>query len=298
MSKRHALFAALLCVATLARADAQTASGPLPASAFAYDASKPLDVRITGETQHDGILTREITFASPSGQRIRGEVLLPKNPEHRGAVLFVHWLGDPPTTNHTEFARDAMVVAQHGSVALSIDAMWAQPDWYEKLRAPQTDFANSIRQVVDLRRALDVLLAQPGVDSERVAYVGHDFGAMYGAVLSGVDPRPKWYVLMAGNASFSQWYLYGAQPKDKAAFVAQMAQLDPAHYLGRATARAFLFQFARNDKYVSADSARAFWEAAPLPRGVFLYDADHSLAIPAAFADRMAWLEAQLNPSS
>ena len=55
----------------------------------------------------------------------------------------------------------------------------------------------------DLRRALDVLLAQPGVDPKRIAYVGHDFGAMYGAVLAGVDRRVSVWAL-AGRHNIVQ----------------------------------------------------------------------------------------------
>ena len=47
--------------------------------------------------------------------------------------------------------------------------------------------------------------AHPQIDEARLAYVAHDFGAMYGAVLAGVDPRPQWYVLMAGTPVFSDW---------------------------------------------------------------------------------------------
>ena len=49
--------------------------------------------------------------------------------------------------------------------------MWAESGWYEK-RVPEVGFPNSIRQVIELRRALDYLLIQPKVDKNRVAVVG------------------------------------------------------------------------------------------------------------------------------
>jgi len=66
-------------------------------------------------------------------------------------------------------------------------------------------------QVIDLRRALDLLAAQPGLDHDRIAFVGHDFGAMTGALLAGADKRPRWYVLMAATTSFPAWYLPGKE---------------------------------------------------------------------------------------
>ena len=67
--------------------------------------------------------------------------------------------------------------------SLLIDAMWSAPDWCDKGRSTGADYANSIAQVIDLRRSLDVLLAQPDIDRNRIAYVGHDFGAMYAHII-------------------------------------------------------------------------------------------------------------------
>ncbi|HEV2037506.1 MAG TPA: hypothetical protein VGQ96_02780 [Candidatus Eremiobacteraceae bacterium] len=211
----------------------------------------------------------------------------------------MHWLGDPKTTNLTEFYRDAATLAERGCVSLLVDAMWSQPHWYDRIRLPATDYANSIQQVIDVRRSLDLLARQPGVDAHRIAFVGHDFGAMYGSVLSGVDARPRWYVLMAGNPSFSEWYLLDPKlhpPANRAAYVAQMARLDPPLYLAQSHAEEFLFQFSRHDDYIPIDRALLFANMAPLPRGLFLYDSDHSLNVPAAFIDRIGWLEKRLAP--
>lgn len=64
-----------------------------------------------------------------------------------------------------------------------------------------------IQQVIELRRAIEVLLAQPGVNPERLAYVGHDFGGMFGSVLAGVDERIQTYVIMTAIPDFSDWFL-------------------------------------------------------------------------------------------
>ncbi len=175
--------------------------------------------------------------------------------------------------------------------------MWAKPDWFEHMGvSAESDYAESTAQVIDLRRALDVLTAQPGIDPARIAYVGHDFGAMFGALLSGVDARPKFYVLMAGTSSLSEWYLLEHHIKDAeaAAYVEKLAPLDILGSLQHAKAKAYLFQFSAHDHYIPHDRAQAFFEAAPLPRGVFYYDVDHSLAVRQAFSDRQAWLAEQL----
>jgi predicted esterase len=282
----------------IAAAVAQAAA--LPASAFAYDATAPLHVTVRSTAVPEGVRMRIVTFVSAGGRTLTAETVAPLAPSasHAG-VLFVHWLGDAKTTNHTEFEPDAIALAKKGATSVLLDAQWSaqqygKRDWFTQVRSTDTDYASSIAQVIDLRRALDLLQAQPGVDPHRIAYVGHDFGSMYGALLSGVDPRPRWYVLMAGNPSFSQWFLLGKKPADVDAYVAQMAPLDPLAYLARSHAQAYLFQFAQRDAYIKPADEVTFFSAAPPPRAMYVYKIDHSLATPSALRDRLAWLGSRL----
>ena len=58
---------------------------------------------------------------------------------------------------------------------------------------------------------MDLLLSQPNVDAKRFAYVGHDFGGMYGVLAGSLDRRPTHYVVMAATPRFPDWYLYAAE---------------------------------------------------------------------------------------
>ncbi len=225
-----------------------------------------------------------------------GVVVAPQRaPKLAPGVLWVHWLGEPATTNHTEFLDDARALAVHGVVSLLVDMPWSQPKWFESVRKPETDYADVVAQVVSLRRALDCLSTMPGVDPARIAYVGHDFGAMDGALLLAADERPRYAVLMAPTLSFWEWDLLGAQPADRAAYVAQMSAFDLPRWLPRGHQRATLLQFANNDAYVSQATALAFRNAVPdVDRTFKRYDIDHTLADPQAIADRRAWLIAHL----
>jgi len=174
-------------------------------------------------------------------------------------VLFVHWLGDAPTTNHTEFEADAIALAKRGVTSVLIDAMWSRPDWFDKVGvSAEADIAQAKAQLGDLSAALDLLERQKGVDPHRIAYVGHDFGAMFGALLAGDDPRPSYVVLMAGVPTLSEWYLLGKTHPQKDAYVRALDALDITASLGRSKAKAFLFQFAAHDHYIAADRAAAF----------------------------------------
>jgi fermentation-respiration switch protein FrsA (DUF1100 family) len=143
---------------------------------------------------------------------------------------------------------------------------------------------------------LDVLLAQPGVDRARVAYAGHDFGAMYGIVMGAVDKRPSAYALMAGTSRFSEWYLLGSPKLEGAArsrFVEELTPLDPIAYVNRLSPAPVLLQFAQSDRYVPKERALELSAAAKEPKSIRWYDTGHGLNT-AAQQDRMRWLAERL----
>jgi len=63
-----------------------------------------------------------------------------------------------------------------------------------------------------LRRGIDLLSARPGVDPSRLAYVGHSFGAQWGAILTAVDDWGKAAVLMGGLQDLASLYLEDDDP--------------------------------------------------------------------------------------
>jgi dienelactone hydrolase len=208
-------------------------------------------------------------------------------------ILYVHWLGEEKS-DRTEFLDEAVELAKKGAISLLVDTPWSAPHWFET-RTCQTDYESSLEQVRDLRRALDVLVAQPGVDPARIGYVGHDFGAMYGVLMGAADPRPKAFVLMAGTTHFADWFLLGAAPKDKGTYVRQMAELDPLRFIGEVAPRAILFQFAKEDPYVARATARAFFNAANEPKELHFYETTHRMDDAGATAERVRWLSRALS---
>jgi cephalosporin-C deacetylase-like acetyl esterase len=228
----------------------------------------------------------------PSGAPINAWLVLPakRAVTPTPAALWVHWLGLKATTNHTEFASDANELAQHGVVSMLVDMPWSEPKWFDT-RTPAGDYAATIAQVVALRRALDCLIRLPGVDAARLAFVGHDFGAMDGALLLAVDDRPRYAVLMTPTISFWEWYLLGAQPADRAAYVAQMSVFDLPGWLEKGGQKATLLQFGASDEYVAQSTGIAIRNAVPDRDRTFkAYRLDHALDDDTARDDRRAWL--------
>jgi fermentation-respiration switch protein FrsA (DUF1100 family) len=293
----------LLTTSALAAASRPPAPAPgpakpvasIPAALMNYPAQLPLAVQELGVEQRKGASVRDVTFAGlTAADRLHAYVVTPPGRGPFAGILYVHWLGEPETTNRTQFLNDAVVMASQGVVSVLVDAMWSEPGWYGK-RTHDTDYERSVEQVQRLRRAMDLLVAQPGVDAKRLAFVGHDFGAMYGTLMGAVDGRPKAYVLMTANPRFSTWYLLGKrQPKDRAAYLKQMQVLDPTRYLPALSPAPLFFQFATNDKYVSAKEAQELYAAAGEPKLMRRYPTDHGLDVKRGAQDRFQWLVRQL----
>jgi cephalosporin-C deacetylase-like acetyl esterase len=294
-STRPAWTAALLSLTWSAAAQPGSGGPAADPALFAYASSRPLDIVETSSQEHDDVIVHDITYAKVDGGRNRAYLVEPSRGGKHAGILFVHWYGPPePTSNRTQFLEDARELGRGGAVSVLIETMWSDPDYFPK-RSGNDDFEASVGQVKELRRALDLLLARPDVDPARVALVGHDFGAMYGALLAVVDRRPTVYVFMAGTKSFSDWFLY--RPKregeERRAFIEKLAPLDPIRYVPAIAPAPLLMQFAVSDPHVPKSAAEALFNAARQPKEIRWYDADHALNAEAT-RDRIGWLETQL----
>jgi dienelactone hydrolase len=273
----------------------QAPSSRAAASAFDYDARLPMDVRDVGIERRDGAVVRDITYAGLSGRRFAAYLVEPAAGPRRAGVLFAHWLeNESPTANRTEFLPDAVELARRGVVSLLIETLWSDPEWFMS-RKHADDYAQTVQQVKDLRRAADLLFSQPGVEPGRAAYVGHDFGAMYGTLLGGVEKRFGAWVLMAMTTSFSDWFLYHPKLEGEARqrFIDEMSPLDPARFVDSLAPSPVLMQFATNDPHVPRARAEAYFAAAREPKQLRWYEAGHGLNADAT-RDRLAWLVARL----
>jgi cephalosporin-C deacetylase-like acetyl esterase len=265
-----------------------------PATLFRYDAAASLAVQEVGAEKQGTVTVRDIRFTPGAGaEPVKAYLVVPEGAGPFAGVLWVHWLGEPATTNRTQFLKEAVDLAPKGVLSLLVEGMWSAPDWYGN-RVPEKDYDNSIRQVIALRRAMDLLVSTPHVDKARLGYVGHDYGGMYGMMAAGVDGRARTYVYIAVAPSLSHWAFFARQPVSKAAYLRQNAVLELTDSLRQVKNASTLFQFANKDVYVSRADTQVVMAAASAPKERRFYDADHGMAIPEAVADRDAWLLKEL----
>jgi len=263
------------------------------AALFAYDANTGFDVKEVGVEKRPGASVRDLTFDALTGQPVKAYLVVPEGKGPFAGVLWVHWLGEPETTNRTQYLSEAVSLASRGIVSLLVDAMWSNPKWYES-RVLEEDHANSIRQVIALRRAMDLLASQPNVDKARLGFVGHDYGGMYGMLAAGLDPRAKTYVYVAVAPSLNDWAFFARQPRSKAEYLRQNAELELSDYVQRVKNASTLFQFAKNDAYVCRADTLVLMNAAADPKERKFYDADHAMHVAPVAEDRDAWLVKEL----
>lgn len=267
---------------------------------FHYEPSAPFDVEIVSEQVQAGAIVQDLTyqaadsqFTQQAGGRIDAYLVKPAGNGPFAGVLFMHGLG-AGWGNRREFLDEAVGLASQGVVSV-LPA--GQFPWLVSFTGvPETDHMNVINQVVELRRSVDFLLAQAGVDPQRIAFVGHDYGAMHGAVLAGVEKRIKAYVLMAGDSNYSDWaFQYFTEPADRDAYRRFMAAVDPVSYLPHATPAAIFFQFGGRDRFINQETSNQQVDAASQPKKLGWYaDAGHTLNAQAS-RERVDWLTEELD---
>jgi len=281
-------------------AGAATAQAAPDVHLFDYDAKAPLDFRDQGAREVGGIRVHDIAYASPKGGSVPAYLVVPPGKGPFPAVIFVHWgQGD-----RTEFLSEALVLARAGAESLLIEGVFNRPGGSpDDPRHPDRSKPGYIQLVTDIRRGVDLLQSRAEVDGKRIAYVGHSYGATWGGALAGVEPRIRAHVLMVGLPQFGDlsdnkfiWEMLtkGRNKEQIENHIKAFAPLEPKNFVGLAPPATVMFQFARNDRYVTPGLAKIYWEAAREPKLQHWYDTSHELTDPRALVDRDQFLEKQL----
>jgi dienelactone hydrolase len=266
----------------------------LDPTTFAYDQQAPLALEVLAERVRDGAMVRDITYASPHGGKVSAYLIVPSQQPPQAGLIFGHW-GEG---NREEFVQEAIVLARLGFVSLCLDSPHRRAAAYEPQRAePQAE----LQWIVDVRRGVDLLLEQCAVPLERLGYVGHSYGASYGGTIAGIEHRLSAYVLMAGWYAASELTRTSTNPvlveQRKRiptdilnAYLTAMAPLDAQHYIGHAAPAQLFFQYARDDRSVSAEEGQHFFELASKPKQIAWYEhCGHEFNAQARL-DRAIWL--------
>jgi dienelactone hydrolase len=272
---------------------------------FDYDAKAPLDIQEGKVEERNGILIKDITYASPKVGRVGAYLIIPPGKGTFAGMMFGHWgLG-----TRSEFIPEALLYAQAGVVSILPDYPWSRAAEWRKnvddIEHPESDRDTYIQAVIELRRGIDVLQSLSNVDPKRIGYVGHSYGAQWGAILSATDKRLKTCVLIGGVAAGED--IWNSPDPDLVAFRNKVPEaalkkyvevnsvLDAVQYVPYASPTPLLLQFARYEMYFDEASMKKYERAASNPKQVYWYDTGHEVNDFRALVDRAQWLQKYLS---
>jgi len=285
-------------------ADAGAASSPPPATrpvTFEYDARQPLEVKDTVIEETPELRLHDVSYASANKQRVSAYLVVPKGKGPFAPIVFGHW----GNGNRAEFIPEAKLYARAGAVSILPDYPWDRGEPYRRTTnqfdKPELDRDTFAQAVIDLRRAIDLVLSRKDVDPKRLAYVGHSYGAQWGAILTAVDRRMRTAILMAGVGEIGDVLLKNPDPEfaelRKALppgvlerYIKVVGEVDAIHFVPKAAPVSVLMQFGKFEQYFDRDSANRYAAAASEPKKVLWYDTAHDLNDPQCLKDRQAWL--------
>ena len=234
---------------------------------FAYDKTEPLDYKQLPNLDEieDGVTFRCLTFQS-GGELAAGFLALPKGDGPFPVVVIGQGLGDSAMS----FASTGLPLLRQGYALLLLEeptAAYADAD-------AEGAIAGYVRYGIQERRALDLLATLPEIDARRIGFWG--FGTIVGPLLAGLDERVKAYVLL-GVIQLDDEEVKQERGLGKAAwsrYVAQMAVLDLAAYVGHNKGAAFLFINGDRD-YRAMRSGKALMAVAPKPKDWYVFAGSH-----------------------
>jgi dienelactone hydrolase len=280
---------------------AQSPQALNPDQIFAYDSSKPLRLELANTETVDGIGVTEISYDSPKIGRVPGYLAVPAGKGPFGGIVYMHWgQGDK-----SEWLAESVIMAKRGAVCIAIDAPYLRPDVSQRPGSSKAEHERDvyIQLVVDLRRAVDVLVARKDVDPNRIGYVGHSLGATWGGPLAAVEKRIKVLVLMGGlpsltnyddDSSYSTMRRASTPRSEFQKYAAVIEPYNPEHFVGNTRPARIYFQWARHDTYISSHSADAYFRAVGGPKEQHRYFTSHEFNDPQSARDRRAWLTREL----
>ena len=269
---------------------ATAASGP-----FAYASSAPLSFADRGRVNTGyPIAIHDVSYRSGRDRVAAFLVLPPSGGKRLPAVIWVHGSGG----DRKQLVVPATWLAARRAIGLVITSPSATapaPTGGSPVSQLSRQTRLEERDVIAVRRGVDLLRSRKDVDPSRIGYVGWSAGARTGAILAGIEHRLRTLVLMSGGATPVSSYAARAPASLRPTIRRYLRAVDPLRYVPRATS-ALLLQDGRRDQIVPRSALEALAHAAPTGTTVRWYDADHGLNAK-AYHDQLTWLAQRLELS-
>lgn len=248
---------------------------------FRYDHALPLESVERSEEERDGDRRLHITFTSIRGQRVTGHLWLPSGPGPHPVVVLQHGAGG--SKDHPVIAGFAARWVRDGYAIACLDAynhgeragLPGGPSGSSLQILPWRRCEQAVHMAVDLMRTLDYLATRPDIDRARVGFAGLSMGATMGVPFVALDARVRAAALVVGGSYLGRaWDAVDPALRDEHRFVNEL--IDPVHFAALVSPRPVLMVNGLRDEVVTADSARALFEAFAEPKQIIWYDGGHT----------------------
>jgi dienelactone hydrolase len=263
-----------------------------PSGPFDYDRDAALEIEDAGRVNRDyPIEIRDVSYASPKEGRVTAYLVRPPGDGPFPGVILQHGA----EANRQQLVIQAAWLAGRGAVALVVDSPNARRD----VQLPRgtaglrVERDQVVQNVVELRRAVDVLHAQEQVEGERIGFLGFSAGARAGAILAGVEDRIAAYDLISAGSAPVEEYVRVAPPQARQDVRRILGQVDPLRHIRSAAPAKLFFQNGRADQVVPRAALVALYRAASRPKQIRWYEGGHEPDF-VVFADALEWLTREL----
>jgi len=262
---------------------------------FAYDRQTSFDAKVMKVEDDQGLRRERLSFQSTPGVRVTATLIqgaAAGGSKPPGLVL-LHG-GGAPGKDGAGVVQLAALLSRAGWTVLAIDMQYfgerstslmttfSEPEKHDKLyNQPSVYLAWLTQTVKDIRRAIDFLVEQRGVDPRRTGIVGASRGAIVGSVAAGVDRRLSPVVMFYGGH-------FDALETN------HLPAACPANYIGHIAPRPLLMINGTQDSdMIKARAVDPLFRLARQPKQIIWTDGGHGFMTEEHRAAMIQWLREQ-----
>lgn len=263
---------------------------------FTYDKKLPLDLRVIGTEEKEGIKREHLSFQSTRGVRVFANLYQAAGPASgkRSSVILLHG-GGASGKDNPGIQLMAPLIVRAGSNVLAIDmpnfgeratellTTFTEQEKHDRLyNQPPVYLAWITQTVKDVSRAYDLLVEQRGADPRRIALVGISRGGIVATIAGAAERRLAAVAVLNGGH-------FDALERE------HLPAACPANYIGRISPRPLLMiNGLRDTDMIKETSVEPLQRLAKQPKTILWAEAGHQMLTEEHRSAFLRWLQESL----